>query len=252
MRSNVGVDGLFIYQLTEDGVSEAQQKCGEISLSPYYANMFFEKQKFVFINALCGSSTRSGTAQVMFKGNSFNITVDGTIDGFFVNGTIPFWGKGEIIRVAVLFDGKFENKKAKNMHFVPGNQWETNNVELQAAVVASSESFWGLNVTVRLEWDESYWSTKYGPQVVVTAKIFVVQLPNDGSRGPFYFEQEVLEGKSTSIENDGSEEIDIASREGAVFVQLDVLVPAIQPCHGKNLSFGECSKYKFDERWLIF
>ena len=248
MRSNVGVNGLFIYQFTEDGVSGAQQKCGEISLSPYYANMFFEKQKFVFTNVLCESSNRSGTVQVLFKGNSFNITVDGTIDGLSVNDSIPFWGKGEMVRVAVLFDGKFDSKKTKNMHFVPGNQWETKNVELEATVEASLESLWGFNVTVRLEWDESYWSTKYGPQVVAIAKIFVVQLPDDGSRGPFYFEREVLQG---TIENDGWEEIDIAAREGAVFVQLDVLVPPIQPCQEKNISFGECSKYKFDQRWLI-
>ena len=143
--------------------------------------MFFEKQIFVLNNVLCGKTTGNGTAQVMFRGNSFKITVDGAIDGLSVNGTIPFWGKGEMVRVAVFFEGKFENKKSKNMHFVPGSQQDTENVELEAIVVASSESVGG----VLLQFD-SYWSTKYGPQIVVTAKVFVVQLPNNGTRGPFF------------------------------------------------------------------
>ena len=61
----------------------------------------------------------------------------------------------------------------------------------------------------------------------------MVQLLIDGSWGHFFFEPEVLELASTSIENDAWEEIDIAAGEGAVFFravffQLDVLVKAIQ------------------------
>ena len=236
MWSNVGVDGLFIYQLTAGGVTS---KCRK-QITPYYANMFFEKQAFRLSNFLCGRTNQfreTEEVEVLFLGKSFNITVNGTItaDRLSVEGRIPFWGKGEIVRVAILTNGEFEKNEAMSMHFVPGTQWISNTVELENEVTEDN----GNQIEVDLTWDQNHFNDSLVYQGKIMLKVFVVQFPLNGARGPFTFEVK----HTQAVENNGRALISIPAHEGATFLQLDGVVYPPPQCNGDGLSFGSCSKY---------
>ena len=232
--SNVGKDGLFIYQLSDKGVAP---KCKR-AVSPIYANMFFEKENFLLSNFLCGISserTENETLEVLFMGKSFNMTVNGTItsDKLSVEGIVPFWGKGELVRVGLLLDGQFDNTNARNMHFVPEIQWVLKETELEADVLENL----GSTMKVKLTWNRYHFDSSVLQQNSVMLKALVVQFPLNGSRGPFSFDVKHVE----SITNGGSAIIEVSSFIGAVFLQLDAINSSLSECVTENISFGECS-----------
>ena len=232
--SNVGKNGLFIYELSSLG------KCAK-KVDPYFANMFYHPGKFELRNN-CGSKINKspGTSiDVLFMGKSFNVTVTGTLlsDRKSVEGPIPFWGKGEVVRVGVFSDGEFDNRKALNMHFIPANQNKAD-TELEVIVTDFSDS----QMSVELEWDPEHFNATrvLNQQNKVALKVFVVQLPLDGTRGPFTFTID----QGSPIANSGKETVFIDKTPGSFFLQLDLIpITTTQIQCQPKVSFDECSKF---------
>ena len=232
-KSNVGVDGLFIYKVNQTGV-EPQKSCNR-KIWPSYADIYSEETKFELTGFLCDRSDTtkdSKQIQIVFMGSSYNISVSGslgendeTITGFF-----PFWGKPEEVRVLPLLKD-IQTKEAVMVYFLSPDQRKNGKSFLNADVISQSVGSVQLNLT----WNRNYWKSKFQKEVEEVS-IVMFNVKRLKSKRHLY----EIKVHTYNEVNSGSVERNFEVEEGSIFIQIDTSDLG-QKCNGSYVkSFMQC------------
>ena len=239
MKSNVGVNGLFIYKVTETGV-DADLGCSR-KIEPALANMYFEPRDFKLLGCLCGRqdlSHNSNEIPVNFIGQSYSIRTKGKIlkDRKTIAGILPFWGRAEQVRVLPLLEG-VEMREAVTMQFL-GSTQKTSRSSAEVRVTQSGIEDTKDEIFLTLEWDPNYWTSIYGdaPSSIHIALFVVHYVEHESNEVPFKIKLLL----KTSAANTGSADLTSFLKDGSVFVVLD-LQDIFEDCLQSGIkSFAGC------------
>ena len=221
MKSNVDVNGLFIYKVTETGV-DADLGCSR-KIEPALANMYFEPRDFRLQGFLCGRQDLSHNLNeipVMFIGQSYSITTKAKIlkDRKTVAGNLPFWGRAEQVRVLPLLE-VVEMREAVTMQFL-SSTLKTSSSSAEVRVTQSEIKDTKDEIFLTLEWDPNYWTSIHGidaPSSIHIALFVVNYVEHESNEVPFKIKLLL----KTSAANTGRADVTSFLKDGSVFVVLD-------------------------------
>ena len=237
MKSNVGVNGLFIYRVTETGVDD-NLGCSA-KMEPRLANMFFEPNKFTLEGYLCDrQNVIEGFKElpVVFIGRSFKITTRGFIskDRKTITGKLPFWGTAEQVRVLPVLEG-IQMREAVTMQFLGPSQKSSTQKHSNSQVhVTQSGSKKDDEIFIKLKWDSSYWTSD--PSNVYVTLYVVKFVEQDVKKTPFKIQRFMTK----SVPNTGQFEITSSLKEGSVFVVIDSQQGSKECFENEVKSFADC------------